>query len=506
MTSTTVQEIALIVGGSAFLVAFSVGMLLVSKMCRISWRLGAIDKPDGFLKCHVRPTATLGGVPLFGATLVGMLVIFAAFYGISGNYFNHVDKGISWGSVLVASLIILSVGISDDIRQVMPRTKFLFQIMAATILVSSGLAIRQCGFFGVFEFSLGMFAVPFTLFWLVGSCNAFNFIDGMDGLAAGIGTVIAAALAVISFANGAWDAAFLSLALAGGLLALLLFNIRPARIFLGDSGSQLAGLLLGMLAIQTTTVNGVFALPSAGIVLSIPIIDACLSILRRYSNSKSPACGDHKHIHHCLRLHGFKVNSTAVTLWVTAGLCGAMALFCQFIPGTQTAVAAIMFVALEFYVGIRLGCLDLKLLWKKITGGYRQTVHTPGETCTNRYMAELEALWKRMEPLFDQMHLDRVVLTLEGINEQGLSNRETYRWVRSNELMADLLHSQWTKRFSVDSHGHRIATLRLESADQLHRNEERIDWLINQISDNVRLSKPGLSRPKKTEVPLELTA
>jgi len=505
MTST-VQEIALIVGGSAFLVAFSVGMILVAKMCRVSWRLGAIDKPDGFLKCHVRPTATLGGVPLFGATLVGMLVILAAFYGTSSAYFNLIDKGISWGAVLVASLIILSVGISDDIRQVMPRTKFLFQLMAATILVSSGLAVRQCSFFGLFEFSLGMFAVPFTLFWLVGSCNAFNFIDGMDGLAAGIGTVIATALAVLGFANGTWAAAFLSLTLAGGLLAILLFNIRPARIFMGDSGSQLTGLLLGMLAIQATTVKGVFSLPSAGIVLSVPIIDAFLSILRRYSNSESPACGDHKHIHHCLRLHGFKVNSTAVIMWMTTVLCGAMALFIQFIPGTQTAVAAIMFVAMQFYVGIRLGCLDLKLLWEKITGGYRQTAHTRHETCSNCYMAELEALWKRMEPLFDQMHLDRVVLTLEGINEQGLTNRETYRWVRSNELMADLLHSQWTKRFSVDREGNRIATLRLESADQLHRDEERIDWLITQISDNVRLSKSGLTRPKKIELPLELTA
>ncbi|MBN2376789.1 MAG: undecaprenyl/decaprenyl-phosphate alpha-N-acetylglucosaminyl 1-phosphate transferase [Sedimentisphaerales bacterium] len=504
MTSSTVLEIALIVGGSAFLVAFSVGMFLVSKMCHISWRMGAIDKPDGFLKCHVRPTATLGGVPLFGATLVGMLVIISAFYGTSNAYFNPVDKGISWGAVLVASLIILSVGISDDIRQVMPRTKFLFQLMAATILVSSGLAIRQCSFFGLFEFSLGMFAIPFTLFWLVGSCNAFNFIDGMDGLAAGIGTVIASALAVLGFANGAWPAAFLAITLAGSLLAILLFNIRPAKIFMGDSGSQLAGLLLGMLAIQATTVNGVISLPSAGIVLSIPIIDAFLSILRRYSISESPACGDHKHIHHCLRLHGFKVNNTAVTLWIAAALCGTMALFTQFIPGRQTAVAAIMFVAMEFYVGIRLGCLNPKLLWQKITGGFRQQPQQ--DSSSNRHMAELETLWKRMEPLFDQMHLDRVVLTLEGVNEQGLTNRQTYRWVRSNELMADLLHSQWTKRFSVDSQGHRIATLRLESADQLHRDEERIDWLVNQISDNVRLSKSGLSRPKKIDFPLELTA
>jgi len=508
MTATSQWQLFLLIGGSVFLATFVVGIILVSSMCRLSRRLGAVDKPDGTLKCHVRPTATLGGVPLFAAILIGALVLFAVIQNLSENTLGRSGWLLSWGSLLAVGFIIMCMGISDDLRQVAPRTKLLFQIMAAMALISSGIVIRRRGFFGVLEPSLGMMAIPFTLFWLVGSCNAFNFIDGMDGLASGIGVVIALALAGLGLVNGAYGPALCSLIVAGALLAVVLFNIKPACIFLGDSGSQLLGLLLGALAIETATAAGVFQLPAAGIVLSLPVLDAFLSILRRYSKAESMALGDHKHVHHCLRRLGLSVRQVSMVLWLIVMLCGGMAYLCQTETGYTMAVASVLFIGLQLYAGVRLGCLDLRRLYARLTGRMKHYptsptyqidgIHTLQDGKKSHQLAEVEVFWERMKPMFEQMHLDRAVLTLEGIGDNGRSQRETYQWVRSKELMAELLCSRWTKRFSLDEQ--RVATLLLESADQSHQDEKHIEWLIKQISRNMRTAKQLQNKPKAETV------
>ncbi|MCP4712554.1 MAG: undecaprenyl/decaprenyl-phosphate alpha-N-acetylglucosaminyl 1-phosphate transferase, partial [Planctomycetes bacterium] len=246
----------LFAGGLAFITALTTGVILVSVMCRLSRRWGALDRPDGTLKCHVRPTATLGGIPLFIALLMGLGVLVPLSHRISFDSFQVGEGVVGWLPIVIAGLFILWVGVKDDLHHVAPRSKVFFQIMASMVLIGSGLIIGRLGFFGVFEISLGVLAFPFTLFWLVGSCNAFNFIDGMDGLASGIGVVIALFLAGFGIIFGAYGSALLALALAGGLVAILLFNFKPAIIFVGGSGSQLVGLLLGALVIEATTING----------------------------------------------------------------------------------------------------------------------------------------------------------------------------------------------------------------------------------------------------------
>jgi UDP-GlcNAc:undecaprenyl-phosphate/decaprenyl-phosphate GlcNAc-1-phosphate transferase len=509
MIATAQWQVFLQIGGAIFFATFIVGVILVSTMCRLSWRLGAVDKPDGTLKCHVRPTATLGGVPLFATILIGASILFAVVHGLSGSTMGRSGWSLTWGSLLVAGFIIMCMGICDDMRKVEPRTKLLFQIMAAMALIGSGIVIRRFGFFGMFEQSLGMLAVPFTLFWIVGSCNAFNFIDGLDGLASGIGVVIAITLATLGFVNGAYGPALCSLIVAGALLAIVLFNIKPACIFLGDSGSQLLGLLLGALAIETTTAAGVFQLPAAGIILSVPVFDALLSILRRYSKAESMALGDHKHIHHCLRRLGLSVRQVSMVVWMIVILCGGMAYLCQTETGYSMAAASVLFIGLLLYGGIRLGCLDLRRLYARLTGRMKPSttsptyqidgIHSLQDGKKTNQLAEVEVLWERMKPMFEQMHLDRAVLTLEGVGENGRSQRETYQWVRSKELMAELLRSRWTKRFSLDEQ--RVATLLLESVDKTQQDEEHIEMLIKQISRNMRTVRElqNKSKPETIE-------
>ncbi|KPK76292.1 MAG: hypothetical protein AMJ79_07190 [Phycisphaerae bacterium SM23_30] len=500
-------EILILAGAAAFITAFALGIILISLMCRLSWRWGAIDKPDGSLKCHVRPTPTLGGAPLFGAILAGMGILAFLNYSLSAAALGDGSGFLSWLPLAVSGLIILSMGVRDDLRHVKPRTKFFFQMMAGLVLIGSGLIIGRFGFFGLFEVSLGILAVPFTLFWLVGSCNAFNFIDGMDGLASGIGMALALVLAAFGFINGAYAPAVVSLAVAGGLLALLLFNFKPALIFLGDSGSQLVGLLLGALVIETTTKNGVFDLPSAGIILSIPVLDALLSILRRYSRSESPACGDHQHVHHHLRRYGMSVRQVSLTLMATALVCGAVALGCRIAEGYWVAAGGVILVGLEIFMGVRLGCLEPEKLWQRMQRRHPgQPVGEGPGSCVSK-AAELAVIWERMKPLFEQMQLDRAILTLEGISENGRQRYHTFKWARSDALTSASIagtmppSNRWTKRFLLGPDQSQIATLRLEAIEKASRagesllhDEQRIARLLKQISDNIRTTtRKGVS-------------
>jgi len=268
------------------------------------------------------------------------------------------------------------------------------------------------------------------------------------------------------------------------------FNIRPAKIFLGDSGSQLIGLLLGALTIKICTVNGMFALPSAGLILSIPILDTFLSVIRRYSISESLAQGDRRHIHHCLRHHGLSIPQVVVILWAAVLIAGVMGVIFCFAGGVISGLLALAVVLLQLYVGARLGCMDITKLLGRVglQGRLDKAPKQQTAVATNRTMAELEVLWERMKPLFEQVRLDRAILTLEGVNQDGQPNYETYQWVRSEDMIADLLASRWTKRFSLggdNGHNAKIVTLQLESAKQLRKNEQRIEWLLRQIRENM---------------------
>ena len=492
----------LLAGGLAFLSALTLGVILVSVMCRLSRRWGALDRPDGNLKCHVRPTASLGGIPLFIALLMGMGVLVPLSHRFSFGSFQVGEGVVGWLPIFIAGMFILWVGVKDDLHHVAPKTKILFQVLASMVLIGSGLIIGRLGFFGVFEISLGVLAFPVTLFWLVGSCNAFNFIDGMDGLASGIGVVIALFLAGIGIYHGAYGSALVALALAGGLASILLFNFKPAVIFLGDSGSQLVGLLLGALVIETTTTNGVFALPSAGILLSIPVLDAFLSILRRYSRAESAARGDHQHIHHCLRRQGLGVRHISAMLSAATAVCGLVAWFCLRRYGYGVAIISIAFVALELYLAIRLGCLEPNRLVQRVLGHLPVAADSKQRPMTEA--GEMKAvvltdIWERMKPLFEKMDLDRAILTLEGVNEDGRQRKKTYKWVRSVGLIASKIsteampHSRWTKRFPLNGGDSQIATLRLESIERAFRSsksnrydDQRISLLLKQISENIQ--------------------
>jgi UDP-GlcNAc:undecaprenyl-phosphate GlcNAc-1-phosphate transferase len=203
------------------------------------------------------------------------------------------------------------------------NSSFSGQIFASLVVVIFGLKVESFRLFG-WQVELGMLAIPFTVAWLLGSINSLNLIDGVDGLLGSVGLIIALAIAALAALSEKWVPACIALALAGALIGFLIFNFPPASIFLGDSGSMLIGLLIGVLAMQVSlraSATVVLVVPVT--LLAIPFFDTMAAILRRKLTGRSVYVTDRGHLHHCLIRHGF---STLRLLTLICMLCFATAM------------------------------------------------------------------------------------------------------------------------------------------------------------------------------------
>jgi UDP-GlcNAc:undecaprenyl-phosphate/decaprenyl-phosphate GlcNAc-1-phosphate transferase len=275
---------------------------------RLAVRLGAVDIPDD-RKVHNDPTPTLGGVALFIALVNAVAV--ARGLGFFGDVFRTSSEPLG---VLGAAAAIVALGVVDDLRGLRASTKLAGQVLAAGILVLAGVQVSYFWLPGVGLLSLsGDLSALITIGWTVALINAVNLIDGLDGLAAGVSTI--AALSFFTYAHRASNgepttAALLSIVVAGACVGFIRHNFNPARIFMGDSGSMLLGLLLA-----SATVSGVgrttepqladftgFVIPVLipFLVLAIPLADAGYAIARRMRGRRPVFHPDKQHIHHWL--------------------------------------------------------------------------------------------------------------------------------------------------------------------------------------------------------------
>jgi len=293
-----------------------VASLLLTPLVRwMARRLDLVDRPDNFRKLHARNTALGGGVAVLLAFLsAGCLVV-----ALSNSQRAILSADLRFViGVVVASLFIVGLGLIDDRWKIRGRQKLAGQAIAASLLVFAGLWIQRVELFGR-EFDLGIGALPFTLFWLLGAINALNLIDGMDGLATSVGLVVSLAIAAMAALLGHRTEAFLALAMAGALAGFLFYNSPPASIFLGDAGSMLIGLILGALAIRCSLKGpATIALAAPAAIWAIPIIDVSMAILRRKLTGRSIYTTDRGHLHHSLERIGL---SGSMTVCLVGILC-----------------------------------------------------------------------------------------------------------------------------------------------------------------------------------------
>jgi UDP-GlcNAc:undecaprenyl-phosphate/decaprenyl-phosphate GlcNAc-1-phosphate transferase len=322
----------LLPGVWTLLVAFAVCAVMVPVMIRISRATGLMAVPGG-RHAHTKPTPLLGGVAMLVGFAVAVLVFLPQYRGTPG--------------VLVVSGLATILLIADDRWQVRPAIKFGLQVLVALVaVVVFNFTISFLRLPGGQVVQLGLLVAPISLFWLLGMQNTVNFLDGVDGLAAGVVLIVAVTLMLATAGLRQTEVVQLGGALAGTCAGFLLFNFHPARIFMGDSGAHFLGVTLGMLSIiGVAKVAVAFALVVPVLALGLPIADTAWAILRRRRVRVSVAQPDLEHLHHRLQAFGLDARQTCYVFYAASALLGAIGLS-LFGRGRILAVALVTSLAL----------------------------------------------------------------------------------------------------------------------------------------------------------------
>ena len=308
---TTITYVAVAMAAAA-LIAF----ITTPVVKNLAFRVGAVDVPKDGRRMHDHPIPRMGGL----AICIGFLLSTMIFAPLTTPV-----KGMLLGAIIIAIL-----GIFDDIYDLPAKFKFLVQILAAIIAVASGNLIETLSNPNVFSdnlwLQLGWLSYPVTVIWIVAITNAVNLIDGLDGLACGVSTISSMTMLVIALTVAEPDVALLMAALAGGCIGFLPYNLNPAKIFMGDTGSTFLGFILAVVSIQGlfkfyTFIS--FAVPF--LMLGLPIFDTCFAIIRRLAKGQSPMAPDRGHIHHRLIDMGFSQKQAVAMLYVISAILGLSA-------------------------------------------------------------------------------------------------------------------------------------------------------------------------------------
>ncbi len=304
-------------GTSAFLIC-----LVLTPICRdIFLRAGLVDQPDAHRKLHLRAVPRMGGIPIVLAYAGALGLVFLINPGGGKLYIQHERLFLE---LLPAAALIFLTGLLDDLIGLKPRQKLLGQLFASIVAVSFG-ARLQLSHFPVWV------SCVLSVCWLIGCTNAVNLIDGMDGLATGVGLLATMTTLVVAILGHNMGLALATVPLAGCLLAFLAFNFNPASVFLGDCGSLTIGFVLGCFGLiwsqHTGTMLGMAAPLMA---LGLPLLDVCLAIGRRYLRNVPIFSADRGHIHHMLQNFGFSTRTAAFILYAVCCLFASFALIENF--------------------------------------------------------------------------------------------------------------------------------------------------------------------------------
>ena len=316
---------------AALLVAAVVALITTPIVRTLAFKVGAVDVPKDARRMHKHPIPRMGGLAIFFGFILSTLV------------FLPLDEQLR--GMLLGSVLIVILGIFDDIYALPAKPKFLVQILAALIAVLAGNRVFFLSNPNIFSsepyWELGWLSIPFSVLWIVGITNSVNLIDGLDGLACGVSTISSTTLLVIALTVAEPEVAILMAALSGACAGFLPYNLNPAKIFMGDTGSTFLGFILATVSIQGLfKFYAIISFAVPFLILGLPIFDTCFAILRRVSKGQSPMAPDRGHIHHRLIDMGLTQKQAVAVLYVISAILGLSAV----VLTTNGIVKAMLFL------------------------------------------------------------------------------------------------------------------------------------------------------------------
>lgn len=331
----------------AFVISFAFSFAATPLVRRLAFKIGAVDIPKDNRRMHKKPTPRIGGL----AIIFGFTVATLCFAEGSRQLYG----------TLAGAAIIAVMGVVDDCKNLPAKLKFIIQIAAALVVVFVGNikidVLTNPNFLSSNPYWIlpQWLSVTLTVIWIVLITNAVNFIDGLDGLAAGVSAIMSISLVFISIRVGEYPIAILGIALMGSCFGFLPFNFNPAKIFMGDTGSTFLGFMLATLSIQGVFKSYAvisFAVPL--LIVGLPLFDALFAMLRRILRGQSPMTADRGHLHHRLVDMGFSQKQTVFILYAISGVLGITAVLVAE-SGILRALLLLISVLILLLIGSMLG-------------------------------------------------------------------------------------------------------------------------------------------------------
>lgn len=326
------------------LIAGVVSLLLTPVVKALSFKIGAVDVPKDNRRMHDHPIPRLGGLAIFMGFAFAVLLMVPL---------DGPRKG-----MLLGAVIIVILGIFDDIYALPAKLKFVVQIAAALVAVLAGNRIEVLSNPNIFSsdpfWELGWLSFPITVIWIVAITNAVNLIDGLDGLACGVSTISAVTMLVIALLVSELDVAVIMGALAGACIGFLPYNFNPAKIFMGDTGATFLGFIMATMSVQGMfKMYNIISFVVPFLMLGLPIFDVCFAVVRRISKGQSPMSPDRSHVHHKLIDMGMSQKQAVGTLYVISAILGLSAVVLT-ASGALKAMVVLIALALAAVIAWRI--------------------------------------------------------------------------------------------------------------------------------------------------------
>ena len=451
----------------AFALSLFVSLLLTRLIRDLANRRGWVDKPAGGRNLHTKPVPRLGGVAVvlaFALPLVGLV-----FYQNDYSILLLGDRPFQL-ALLGGGGLIVAVGLVDDLVGTRALVKLAGQVAAALVVYWAGLHIDGIALPFIGRIHLGIFSLPVTIFWFVLVTNAINLIDGMDGLAGGVVMLAGGTLLVLSAINGSDVAAVVLASLLGATGGFLFFNIRPASIFLGDTGSLFLGFMLALVSVHSSQKSyAVFSLLAALMALGLPIFDLSMAVVRRYLMGQPIFRADQHHIHHVLLRKGLTQSQSVVLLYGAGLTLSLLSLATIFADDRISALVMVVMAGLVALAARFLGYTEI------IRDGRRSvllsTVHEQGGSRSVRLqeirerahaVCTIGELWGLVVDSAELLGLERATLELEG-GGRGLHPQGALSWVRVGAPVEDDAHLEALRhhRFTLKAGQQQLGVLDL---------------------------------------------
>ena len=312
----------------AFLVAAIVVLWSTPVVRTVGLKSCKTDQP-GDRKIHKTPMVRLGGVSIFTGTMIGLLIV----WWLGGFGWLPPEKEWQICGVAIGGIAFFLIGLADDLYNLPASVRLVLQMAVASAVWWAWVRIDFLNVPGSSLMQLGWLSLPITVVWLVGMANAINWIDGVDGLAAGVSAIAAVVMLIVSLFMEQPAAALIAAAMAGAALGFLRYNFNPAQIFMGDGGAYFMGFTLagvGVIGLVKSTAVTAVLLPY--LILAVPIMDMSAVILLRLSDGKSPFTADKRHLHHRLLEAGLSQRLTVLFIYSLTLWAGSLALAFSGIP------------------------------------------------------------------------------------------------------------------------------------------------------------------------------